>query len=215
MRINICLGVSFWPVAKGAFLIFGNENMNYENNFQRNLPGQHGVHQHTQRPNITGLIVPLSLQHFGSDEIGRIAGRHQQTILGTHLLGKTEITYSHRFRLTTVVGEQYVRWLEITVDHAVVVQKFDRTHEDLQYLTGLSFGQVFLFENTIQQLAATHQVHEKVHMILVLESIVEGDNVEMLRVSNENGHLLGAIATFLVDNLQEKFSSKLFPNPLQ
>ena len=97
------------------------------------LAGQHGVEQHAETPDVAGGVVALLLQHLGRHEVGRVAGRHEQAVLGAQLLGEAEVADAKAFRNVIRVAVQNVGRLEVSMHHAVRVQKVHRFRKHFQH----------------------------------------------------------------------------------
>ena len=60
---------------------------------------------------------------LGGHEICGVAGGHEQPVLGPQLLGKSEIGNSEALGLAGRTGVEEIGWLQIPVDHALLVQE--------------------------------------------------------------------------------------------
>ena len=63
--------------------------------------------------------------YLGGHEIGGIAGSHEESVLCSQLFGKPEICDPEALRFAGRTGIQEVGWLQISVNHALLVQKVD------------------------------------------------------------------------------------------
>ena len=61
--------------------------------------------------------------YLGSYEICRVARSHEQPVLRTQLLGKAEVSDPQTLWLAGRVGIEEVGWLEIPVDHPLLVEE--------------------------------------------------------------------------------------------
>lgn len=92
-------------------------------NPDNNSPRQHSVQQHPEAPDVNGRIVPLLLQHFWGNKVGRVARRHQQTILCPELLGKAKVGNPQCFVRTLGLGVEDVGRLQVSVHYTLLVKK--------------------------------------------------------------------------------------------
>jgi len=88
-------------------------------------PRQHGIEENSQTPDIDGCVVALLLQHLRSHEISRVARSHQQAVLGSKLLGEAEVSDAESVVRTVGLGVEDVGWLQVSVDHALLVEMLD------------------------------------------------------------------------------------------
>ena len=54
-----------------------------EDKAEDKLPREHDVQQDTEAPDVTSSIVALPLEDLGSNKVGRVAGRRQESIIGS------------------------------------------------------------------------------------------------------------------------------------
>ena len=120
------------------------------------LPGEHGVEKDSEAPDVASGVVALLLQDFRSHEVGRIARRHQKTVLGAKLLGETKVADAKAFGNVIRVAVEDVGRLEVSMHHAVGVQKVHSFRKHFQHGRGLALGEKSLSNDLVQELPAFH-----------------------------------------------------------
>lgn len=126
-----------------------NENINHRRERKELLqrwssPSQHGVEQNPQAPDVTPLVIALTLQHLKtpnttfisvradlgpeglrgshnanlrSDEVSGVARRHQQAVVSTQLLSKSKVTDPDGLWISRIIDIEDVAWLQVSVHH--------------------------------------------------------------------------------------------------
>lgn len=79
-------------------------------------PDEQSVQQDSQAPDVTCLIISLSLEDFGCDIRCRVTGSHEQSITGSNLFGEPKITDANGRGITRWVSVHDVGRLEVPVN---------------------------------------------------------------------------------------------------
>ena len=107
-------------------------------------------------------------------------------------LGETEIdNLEVRVRLFRL--EQEVLWLEISVRDALIVAVVERMQDLFENLSGVLLGEELVLDDTVKQLATSANLSDKVHVLVIVEVLIELEHVRMIQLLQDENLLLEPI----------------------
>ena len=154
---------------------------------ERRVATEQNVQNHTHGPHVGLGAVRSTLQNFRGDVAGSTALRRQT--LGTeNLLGKAKVGNLDG-RVGIIRNKQQILRLEIPMGNVVSMTVADGLEDDAAGIAGLLLVVVGLGDDAIEQLTASHLLHDQIVVSRLLEEVVQTNDVRVSELL-EDGHLV-------------------------
>mmetsp|Transcript_7809 Transcript_7809/g.21330 ORF Transcript_7809/g.21330 Transcript_7809/m.21330 type:complete len:331 (+) Transcript_7809:626-1618(+) len=159
---------------------------------ERRVSTEHDVHDDTNTPAITQLVV-LPGQYLWCNVVwgSRFGVQHLVLLKPTR---QTEINDLQQGLLDGLLRqEEKVLRLQVPVADMILVHVVDRSHNLLHQDGCLDFGKMAGLNDPVEQLTATAKLHDQVDAAMVLKGLIQLDDVRVVQQLHDGNLLFEAV----------------------